>query len=59
MMKFVNEATLVLELAMEDLLLFLVKLYFKPVLYYTSEICHYKVDLYNIRDELYQIGTEV
>jgi len=59
MTKFVSKATLVLELVMEDLLLSLVKFYFKPVLYYTSEICHYKVDLYNIRDELYQVGTEV
>ena len=32
-MKFINEATLVLELVMKDLLLFLVKFYFKPVLY--------------------------
>jgi len=57
--ELIDKVILVLKPVIEDSLLFLVEFYLKPVLGYTSEIGYCKVDLYNIRDELYWVSTEV
>ena len=44
---------------MQDVLVFLVKAYLKPVLGYSSKIGHCKVDFCNVCVELSQISTEV
>jgi len=59
MTKFINKITPVLKLVIEDSLFFLVKFYFKLVLYYTSIVGYCEVDLCNVRCELYQVSTEV
>ena len=51
--ELIDKVILVLKPVIEDSLLFLVEFYLKPVLGYTSEIGYCKVDIYNIRDELY------
>ena len=57
--ELVDKATSVLKPVMEDSLFFLVKFYLKLVLCFTSEIYYCKVDFYNVRYELCQIGMEV
>jgi len=44
---------------LQDALVFLVEAYLKPVLDYSSEIGHCKVDFHNVYTELCQISVEI
>jgi len=47
------------KLVLKDVLVFLIKAYLKPVLGYSSEVDHCKVDFHNVCIKLHQISTEI
>jgi len=44
---------------LQDAMVFLIEAHFKPVLGYSSEIGHCKVDFHNVYVKLYWISTEI
>ena len=58
-MKFINKLVPVRELVLENIPIFLVKAYLKPVLNNSREIGHYKINFYNIHIELYRACIDV
>jgi len=44
---------------LQDILVFLVKAYLRPVLGYSYEIGHYEVDFHNVHVKLHWISVEI
>jgi len=58
-MTLINKQVLVREPVLQNTLVFLVKTHLKPVLDYSSEISHCKVDFHNVHVKLYWISMEL
>ena len=58
-MQLVHKQVPVREPVLQDVLVFLVKAHFKPVLDYSSEIGHCEVDFHNVHVELCQVSMEI
>jgi len=59
LMNYIDKQVPIKELVLKDTLVFLVETYLKPVLGYSSEIGHCKIDFHNIYVKLHWIGRIV
>ena len=57
--QLVNKKVLIGEPVLQDILVFLVEAYLKPVLGYSSKVGYYKVDFCNVCVKLHKVGMEI